>query len=71
MYHTAQRKESLKGSIVVSGKTEKQGNMKRNIDTVREGGENGSKNPAFEKLVLIQKAFKLSCRENAKILYQK
>ena len=45
--------------------------MKRNIDTVREGGENESKNPAFEKLVLIQKAFKLSCRENAKILYQK
>lgn len=71
MYHTAQCKESLKGSIVVSGKTEKQGRMKRNIDTVREGGENESKNPAFEKLVLIQKAFKLSCRENAKILYQK
>lgn len=45
--------------------------MKRNIDTVREGGENESKNPAFEKLVLIQKAFKLSCRENEKILYQK
>lgn len=45
--------------------------MKRSIDTVRERGENESKNPAFEKFVLIQKAFKLFHRENAKILYQK